>query len=305
MGLWVRYLHPWAPDAGAPELGSGIPAYRSFDGVNQRPDTRGLRRFNHLTGYPPTYRVGVTRGHTSTTGFAAGLVVGMALIGCGAQGHDQLAGRAAPKPAASMTAGASPGATPASPVPSATQKLPAGCASVLSTTELDKILGHRLTGTTRPIRGVAEPRIGRTGRLTCQYGIETKSHPTRPGAPSGGPSATGSTAPDTDQSTGGVVPVELSLSTYRDRDAASQRVDFTIHEAQATGASATDATVAGVSAILLTDRSQSTLVLSYDRMTLALSLAGRVVPRGRIAPVATEVGGVVMRHLGLGVSQSD
>lgn len=223
------------------------------------------------------------------------------MIGCGAQGSgSQAAGHTTSVPSASAMAGSSPGATagatPVSPGSSAAQKLSTGCASVLGTAELDRVLGRHLAGTTQPIRGVAEPAIGRTGRLTCRYGIRTNPRPTASGSPA---------APNPHRTTGDTVPVEVSLSTYRDPDAASQRVDFTIHEQQATGARATDATVAGVSAILLTGQRQSTLVLSYREMTLALSLAADTVPARRAEAVATALGDVVMHHLGLGVPASD
>lgn len=230
----------------------------------------------------------------------------MALIGCGAQGGgSQAAGHTTSVPSASAMAGSSPGATagaiPVSPGSSAAQKLPTGCASVLGTTELDRVLGRHLAGTTQPIRGVAEPAIGRTGRLTCRYGVRTDPRPTVSGSPAvPPPSRTTDDMVPVD-----TVPVEVSLSTYRDADAASQRVDFTIHEQQATGARATDATVAGVSAILLTGQRQSTLVLSYREMTLALSMAADTVPARRTEAVATALGDVVMHHLGLGVPASD
>ncbi|HEX5494576.1 MAG TPA: hypothetical protein VFX70_08405 [Mycobacteriales bacterium] len=176
---------------------------------------------------------------------------------------------------------------------------------MLTTAELNTILGRRLSGTTQLIRGVAEPAIGRIGRVTCRYGITATAAggPTAGRVPAltppGGPSPTTSAAasPAASPPTTGGVPIEIGLSTYRDPDSASQRINFTIHDQEAKGAVATDATILDLDGVLLTSAKMALLALSYGSLTLALSIDPRVVPTGQVGRVAAAIGKAVLRNL--------
>lgn len=244
-----------------------------------------------------------------TTGLAAGLIVGVALSGCGTQAIDRNASRAAPASVSSKLA-ATPHDTFALPPPPAVQSLPRACASVLSSADLATILGRSLEGVPQFIKGMAEPAIHRTGRVTCRYGIATRP----PAGRSVAPSATTSAGPDQVASTAtspapgptadSGVPIELGLSAYSDADRASQRIDFTIHDQEVKGAQATDATIFGISGVMLTTANMSMLALSYGTLTLALSIDPRIVPAGQVGRVAVAIGKAVLRHLSVDTDTS-
>src|SRR6185437_6305185 len=97
------------------------------------------------------------------------------------------------------TTQAAPAATGSatSPTPSPTPNLPAGCDQMLPFTDLDQALGRPLFGASRYVVGVAEPSIGRTGRVTCQFGLQPNAR--------------------------GPAPLEVGVSTYKDAGSASER----------------------------------------------------------------------------------
>lgn len=206
-----------------------------------------------------------------------------------------------PLPAASSMPGFSAAGGQPSPSPSGTPTnsptvtasgvaLPSDCEDVLTAGEVDRILGRRLGGTTQYIKGVAEPAIARTGRVTCRYGVpvnptESPHNPRRRG---------------TGQAAGqpSVVPVELGLSTYTDAESASQRVDFTVHEQRILGARQTQVTVLNKPAILVSGgRTDPLLVMSDGNLTLALSLVRTLVAEDQTNAVLTTIAESVFRHL--------
>ncbi len=141
------------------------------------------------------YRDGMT-----VRGSVARLVlVGIAALAaaCTSGGSDQ------PQAGATQTA-AAPTATSsaASPTPTPTPNLPGGCDQMLPFTDLDQALGRPLFGQSRYVLGVAEPSIGRTGRVTCQFGLAANGR---------GPAL-----------------LEVGVSTYKDADSAASRVAATV-----------------------------------------------------------------------------
>jgi hypothetical protein len=144
----------------------------------------------------------------------------------------------APSPSAS---------TSAAPTPTPTPNLPIGCDEMLPFTDLDQALGRPLFGETRYVLGVAQPSIGRTGRVTCQYGL-----------------ARGGRGP---------APVEVGVSTYKDAESATQRVAATIAATRGGGAtSQSTATVAGQQTTVLGNRSGFTAVLAQGDRTIAVTV---------------------------------
>ena len=69
--------------------------------------------------------------------------------------------------AKSQTSASSPATTTAAPV----YELPGGCAELVTLGQIDAALGTPLPGETRFTLGTAEPAIGRTGRVTCGFGV--------------------------------------------------------------------------------------------------------------------------------------
>ncbi len=158
-------------------------------------------------------------------------------------------GDAEPTAAAATSTPAPTGSGDASgaPTPTPTPALPPGCESLLPFTDLDQALGRPLFGETRQIKGVAQPSIGRTGRLTCYYGL-----------------AKGGRGP---------IPVEVGVSTYEDAASAAERVTATVAAARGSGAtSQANATVAGQPATVLGMPAGFTVVVAQGDRTIAVTV---------------------------------
>lgn len=171
------------------------------------------------------------------------LGVAAVLTACSSSGGSKpptAAGTSSPAPAASGTS--------ASPEPSATPtpSLPGGCDAILPFTDLDQALGRPLFGGSRFVLGVAQPSIGRTGRVTCQYGL-----------PPGGK---------------GAAPLEVGLSTYKDAASATDRVEATIAELRSGATSQATATVAGQPATVIGSKTAYTAVLAQGDRTIAVTV---------------------------------
>jgi hypothetical protein len=170
------------------------------------------------------------------------VVLGLLGAGCSGGGEPTPAGPTSAPPASS------PGGPsgPASPSASPAADLPTGCDSMLPFTDLDRALGRPLFGQTVYTRGVPQPSIGRTGRVTCGYGVAGNGR--------------------------GVPPVEVGVSTYVDVDSAIQRVAATISQLRSIGATQAEATVAGLPATLLGTGTSYTVVLTQGSRTIAVTL---------------------------------
>ena len=174
----------------------------------------------------------------------AGAAVLVSAVACSSgdgAGDGPAAGATTGSPAAAGAGGS------ATPTPASTPQLPRGCEGLLPFTDLDRALGRPLFGESRYVRGVAEPSIGRTGRVTCQYGLAKNGR--------------------------GAAPVEVGVSTYRDAESATRRVAATIAALRGAGAtSQSPATVAGQPATVLGDRTSFTAVLALGDRTIAVTV---------------------------------
>lgn len=171
-----------------------------------------------------------------------GLAAVLAVAGCssGGGGTPQAAATTtAPAPSAS-------GESAGSPTPTPTPNLPAGCDAMLPFTDLDQALGRPLFGETRYVVGVAQPSIGRTGRVTCQYGL-----------------ARGGKGP---------APVEVGASTYEDATSATDRVAATVASLRAGATSQATATIAGQPATVIGSRASFTAVVAQGNRTVAVTV---------------------------------
>jgi hypothetical protein len=168
------------------------------------------------------------------------VLVGLLGAGCSGDGGPQAA--ATSTPPASSASGSPSGSASASPA----ADLPTGCDSMLPFTDLDRALGRPLFGQTVFTKGVAQPSIGRTGRVTCGYGVARNGK--------------------------GVPPVEVGVSTYTDVESATRRVQATISQLRSAGATQADATVSGLPATVLGTGTSFTLVLAQGTRTIAVTL---------------------------------
>lgn len=172
-----------------------------------------------------------------------GAAVVVSAMGCSSgDGDGPAAGATTGSPAPASGDGGS-----ATPAPASSPQLPRGCDGLLPFTDLDRALGRPLFGESRYVQGVAEPSIGRTGRVTCQYGLARNGR--------------------------GPGPVEVGVSTYRDAESATRRVEATIAAVRGAGAtSQSSATVAGQPATVLGDRTSFTAVLALGDRTIAVTV---------------------------------
>lgn len=177
-----------------------------------------------------------------------GLMGSLALVGCsGADGGD--AGSASP--AATTTTSAAPASTTAAPA----YALPESCSSLLSLSQLDDAIGVAIPGETTHTIGLAEPAVGRTGRVTCGFGVLP--------------------ATDTEGATDPVL--ELSVFTYTDATTAADRIAATVDAQQSQGARTEELTVAGVPTVLVAGSQDSTLVARIQARTYSVTLVSGVL----------------------------
>ena len=175
----------------------------------------------------------------------------VALAGCTSGGDD------APK-AAATSAPSPAGSGSTAPTPTPTPNLPGGCDQLLPFTDLDQALGRPLFGQSRYVRGVAEPAIRRTGRVTCQFGLADNGR---------GPAL-----------------LEVGVSTYADAAAATARVAATVASLRGAGLSLKTATVAGQQATLIGTKADYNLVVARDDRTVAVTVSRRLkVPLDKAA----------------------
>jgi hypothetical protein len=118
---------------------------------------------------------------------------------------------------------------------------------MLPFTDLDHALGRPLFGPSRYVVGVAEPSIGRTGRVTCQFGLPPNGR--------------------------GTAPLEVGVSTYKDVASASERVAATVAALRATATSQRNAAVAGQQAVLIGTKTDDNLVVAQGNRTVAVTIA--------------------------------
>jgi hypothetical protein len=192
------------------------------------------------------------------------LAAAAAVAGCSSTSSNS---SAPPPSTASGSGGGS--ATPTAPA------LPQVCSDVLPLIDLDQALGTPLTGRTDQIQGVPEPKINRTGRITCRFGIVTDPRTHKPGAPK----------------------IEVGVSTYTDEAAAKDRVESTIVSLRGDGAAPHPVTANGLDANVLTGAGVGTFVVATGNRTIVITLAPRVVPGAKTIDALTKVGELALKNI--------
>ncbi|MFQ1001131.1 hypothetical protein [Modestobacter sp. SSW1-42] len=188
---------------------------------------------------PPT-RVGGARSFV-------GLVGSVVLVGCSSPAAAPVATPTSSTPPPTTSAPA----TTAAPV----YTLPDGCSGLLTLRQIDVALGTPLPGQTTFTVGTAQPEIGRTGRITCGFGV----------------------VPATEDAAAADPLLQLSVFTYTDEQAAADRVDATVDAQQAQGVRYDQAVVPGASAVLLSGPDETTLIATLGSRTYSLSLVPGVL----------------------------
>jgi hypothetical protein len=193
-----------------------------------------------------------------------------------------------PQPA--TTAPASPPAAPSSSAPPE-PVLPQGCTQLLPLGAVQQAIGKPLGGQVTYLRAAAVPESGRTGRVTCDYGVTV----TTPSAPAG---ATPTPTP------AGRGLIEVSYITYVDAKTAAGRIQLTVqHDSQ--NATMHDATVAGKKAYVLLGKEWNELVMADGASTYVVEMNPSVLPVDR-APAALQAMAEAVLHTvaGLGAPAS-
>jgi hypothetical protein len=196
------------------------------------------------------------------------VLVGTAALtaACSSGGSDQSQAGATPTTAAPTSTSSA-----AAPTPTPTPNLPAGCDQMLPFTDLDQALGRPLFGQSRYVLGVAEPSIGRTGRVTCQFGLQPNAR--------------------------GAAPLEVGVSTYKDAESATERVAATVAALRASATSQRSATVAGQQAVLIGTKTDNNLVVAQGDRTVAVTIA-RTLHVGSLDKAAVGVAERVLANWG-------
>lgn len=196
----------------------------------------------------------------------AALLTAAGLVACTAGSNTAAAPEASssrPSSAAATTATTAPSTPP--------QALPENCGALVPVTDLDAALGVGLPGSVSYVRGEPLPDIGRTGRITCGYGVAI------------GPQ--GKAAPPL---------LEISVSTYTDEAAAAARIDLTSADRQAAGDRVEATEVQTLPAVVLIGVTQTTLVLADSTRTYSLTLLAAVLPANQTSAGLSSVAGAVL-----------
>jgi hypothetical protein len=192
------------------------------------------------------------------------------LAGCGQKSNG---GGGTTPGGASGSASATPGASGNPPSsPSATVALPASCPDVLTLDDLDKVIGHVIAGQSVYIKGRSEPKINRTGRITCRYGVRKVGHTVH-------------------------VPIDVGISAYSDVGSAADRVQYTISQQRSGGATPSDVTLAGTRATALVAAGSALLVFAKNAETAAISVTREVATGDAAKAILVKLGNIVIGHL--------
>jgi len=133
------------------------------------------------------------------------------------------------------------------------------CTSVAVAADVDTAVGHQLTGSAGQVVGIAEPSIGRVGRLDCYYGV-----------PAGQPVTASA--------------ISIGIATYSDAQSAQHRASLTINAARQGGAATSNVKVGSQPAILIANQKDQELVLSEGNRTVLVSALNGVLDQSKVGP---------------------
>lgn len=203
----------------------------------------------------------MTSRHRRRSGTAATLILPLLLLLAGCSNSDDPEVPALPTSGEPTDGGGTEATSDPTASPTSTTGVPELCGDLATAGELAQILQVPMQGeTVRVYNDEFLPDSGRTGRLTCSYGV--------PEIPAG------QTAPPTPPP----VPLEIAVSGYTDAETAAGRIDSTVDGAQAAGAVVTAQAVAGHDGFLLSDAEDVSFVVADDVRTYVVTLRHGLVP---------------------------
>lgn len=218
-------------------------------------------------------------------GRSAGLIAAglgaVALAGCHVPGTSS--GGAAPTTGVSHTAAAAHTYDPMAGPSEAAKALPAGCDAVLTDAQIQTVLGQTPTGASY-LNAAPLPGIGRTGRVTCVYGLMPTASGTSTTA-AGKPGATSTS------SVGAVL--QVSVNTYKDAATAMTRENETLSGDAAAGYAEQRTDVGGHPATFIEETTATVLTLADGNrtflVTLGKSVSATVTARGELLLLAADL----------------
>ncbi|MBA3798640.1 MAG: hypothetical protein H0X18_05975 [Geodermatophilaceae bacterium] len=181
-------------------------------------------------------------------------MAGLLLVGCGADAESDGASDTDP------TTSAATGSSSASASTEAPFVLPETCSGLLSLEAIDAGIGSRITGTTQYVVGVPEPGIGRTGRVTCSYGVI--------------PNADGTSSAPL---------VQASVFTYDSAESAADRVEIVVSQGRDAGSRTQDVPVGDYAGVVIITVTEATLVVAVQDRNYAITLAPGLVSDDALA----------------------
>ncbi len=173
----------------------------------------------------------------------AGGLLFVTLAACSQTSNAPPGGVKVPTTAPSKTK-ASPTATHTTPKAPSRASLPTDCTLLLTHASVNRVLGRTLAGQTTYIKALPEPSIGRTGRVSCRYGVSGKS-----------------------------VPIEVDISGYETVAQATNRVKISVAAEVDGGAHTTQTTIAHEPATITIGPDGSLLIYGSVNRTVAVTLA--------------------------------
>ncbi len=188
---------------------------------------------------------------------------GLGLVGCGPASPPKAPNIVTVTVPAPSAPAESAGTAPASAAHKTQQvlqrRLPGTCDSLLPLGTIIDALGTNIGGATAFVVGLPDPSEAKIGYIDCQYAI-SKGNP--------------------------VAGIEIGVNLYRTRARAAARIQPTVADFAAHGASAARSTVAGRSATVLTGGTGTgygpTVVTAVGQRTIAVSFRAGLVPAGQV-----------------------
>ncbi|MBA8928811.1 hypothetical protein BC739_006028 [Kutzneria viridogrisea] len=144
----------------------------------------------------------------------------------------------------------------------ADRPLPTDCALVAAAEDVTKALGRELPGTTNRVLGLPVPKINRTGRVDCYYGVGTNDPVT-------------------------AAPVSIGVATYGDEASARERVAATVDAAKMAGDSTAATKVGPEDATLVAAKDTRTLVVAHGKSTVVVDVRRDLLAEDKAGPALT------------------
>ena len=189
-------------------------------------------------------------------------MAGLVLAGCGAAAEPDRSADTEP------TSSGSGSATTSQPTTAAPFVLPETCSALLSLEAIDAGIGARITGTTTYVVGVPEPGIGRTGRVTCSYGVI--------------PNADGTSSAPL---------VQASVFTYDSVEAALDRVETVVSQGRNAGDRTQDVPIGDYTGVVIISVTEATLVVAVEDRNYAITLAPGLVSDDQLPAAMASLAG--------------